>query len=201
MIRCAIWMCALVATSCAARAGFGLASEPSAPMLVSSGESAPSPVAEPSQEEAPAPSTSNVDVEHGGYAPGEDQHWFQADDYLVSAKPYKNERLGLRVGKMIDAGTNPKGEAHFLMSDGTQLWAATYYKSRIATRADLKVGALAFCFSEGFSTKDWPMTNKARVRQAEWTLAPVTEVGDLQRGHVSVGNATCTVGRIRVPAR
>jgi len=191
MTRLAWVSIALVFSGCAARAGMGFGGGSAPP---------PPPPPPPAAPQSSAPAY----VEGGGanYAPGEDAHWFQTDDYLISAKPYENKKLVLRVAKMSAAPTGQtKAEAQFLLANGEQLWTATYFRSRMANERDLRVGAIAFCFGGHWTSKAEPPKDKHAARQNEWFIAAITDVADLYKGRVTVGDASCAVGAVRVPVQ
>src|SRR5687768_11026904 len=80
------------------------------------------------------------------YGPGEDQHWFSSDDYLVSSERATNAEIDSHVAKMMEPpSAATKSEARFLVSNGKTLWTATYYRSRVAQPNELAVGMRAFC--------------------------------------------------------
>lgn len=193
MTRLAWASIALVITGCAARAGFGIGG--GGP---SGGGMPPSP---PPPPEAPGYAASAPPVAAGGsYAPGEDGHWFSGDDYLVSAKPYENKKLALRVAKLTAAASGQtKAEAHFLLANGEEIWTATYFRSRMANQRDLRIGALAMCFGGYWTSKSEPPKDKHQARQEEWFIAAITDVADLYKGRVTVGDASCALGAVRVP--
>ena len=196
MTRLAWVSIALVICGCAARAGFGLGG--GGPSVGGGGAPPPPPPEAP----AYAPAAAAPPAEGGAYAPGEDGHWFQSDDYLISTKPYENKKLPLRVAKMTAAASGQtKAEAHFLLANGEDLWAATYYRTRMANQRDLRVGAIALCFGGYWTTTAEPPKNKHEARQNEWFIAAVTDVADLYKGRVTVGNASCALGAVRVPVQ
>src|SRR5262245_14369035 len=95
-----------IATSgCVARAGYGFGAGTT---MSSSLPPPPPPPPESAPEAVPAPAEGTpigVAPTGGAYAPGEDAHWFTANDYLISSKPYENKKLGVRVAKMTAAAT------------------------------------------------------------------------------------------------
>jgi hypothetical protein len=149
--------------------------------------------------DAPPPAAA-ADQEHGqGQAPDEDEHWFTVDDYLVSEKPYEGRpRLFIKMAKMMTPPTEgTKSEAHFLLANGKEMWTANYWRSRVATDADLSLGAMVFCTQGSGRAPD----SKAHARRTQWVLGPITDVSDLYKGTVSVGHRDCQVGGLRVPIR
>jgi hypothetical protein len=139
----------------------------------------------------------------GSRAPGEDVHWFTADDYLVSKVPYRREKLsGLHVAKMLVAPSgDSKSEARFLVANGDEMWTANYWKTRPATSADLRLGQLALCNVGSYTYKANAPKTKHEARQDQWTLAAITDTSDTYKGRVTVGDVSCTIDGVRVPVR
>jgi hypothetical protein len=178
---------ALASSACVARAGFHTADPP--PAYAPSGG-------------APVANGPPTDAPHGNYAPGEDAQWFQADDYFVAEKPYDNKKLGVRVAKMITAATDQtKTEAQFLLANGEQIWTATFFRSRIPNQQELRVGVLAFCHAATYSHDAEPPKTKHDAREGAWIIAAITDTADLYKGRVTVGDASCAFGAIRIPLR
>jgi len=188
MTRLALASIVLI-TGCAARAGFGVGGP-------ASGGAATLPP-------PPPPPASEPGYAAGGsYSPGEDAHWLQLDDYLVSSKPYEHKKLVLHVAKLTTAATpESKSEARFLLANGEEMWTATYFRSRIANQRDLRIGALAICHAGFWSREGEPPKDKHHARQDEWIVAAITDTADLYKGRVTVGNASCALGAVRVPVQ
>lgn len=206
MTRASIAMVAMFTSACVARAGFGVggttgATIPIGPVAASPGGEEAAPPPPPATEAAaPVAAPAAAPMAGGNYAPGEDAHWFQADDYLVSDKKYEHQKMDTSVAKMTGAPADgTKGEAHFLYATGEDKWTAAFYKTRIATRADLRVGAIAFCYAPwygGEAPKD-----KKSARNGGWRMAAITDNADLYKGRVTIGGESCTMGAVRVLAQ
>lgn len=150
---------------------------------------------------APGPRSTALVVEPA-YAPGEDAHWFRDDDYLISNRPYEGRALrSLQVAKMTAVATaQTKTEARFLTSDGRELWTASFWQSRVATREDLVLGALAMCPYTGAREVEAPR-DKHRARQRRWMIGVISDDADLYKGRITVGDTSCAVDAVRVPLR
>lgn len=147
--------------------------------------------------DAPPPAAA-VDEEQG-QAPDEDEHWFTADDYLVSERPYEGRpRLFIKMAKMMTPPTEgTKSEAHFLLASGKEMWTANYWRTRVVADADVSLGVMVFCTQGGGRAPD----SKAHARRTQWVLGPITDVSDLFKGTVSVGHRDCQVRGLRIPIR
>lgn len=180
------------AAGCVAGAGFGYSAR-IRPASFSSVPAAPSPSPSP-YDEGPGPS----------YAPGEDQHWFSADDYLVAASSQRTERVQeMRVAKMTaPPADGTRGEARFLVANGKDLWTRNHHRSRVAEPADLVVGAPAFCHSNSvWRSETAGPQNKQDSRNDQWYFGPITDASDAYKGRVSIGRHSCPIAAVRVPIR
>jgi tRNA A-37 threonylcarbamoyl transferase component Bud32 len=130
----------------------------------------------------------------------EDAHWFQTDDYLVAREPYAGGRLGgVRVAKLLAAADHPGGSAKFLDGNSNEITTAAYWKSHVARPAELVIGALAFCRVDSWQLAASPPIDKDDARTHDWALARVTEIAELGKERVRVGDVTCDVAGVRVP--
>jgi hypothetical protein len=130
----------------------------------------------------------------------EDAHWFQPDDYLISERPYLAARLDdLHVAKSLAGPPKQGARATFVDGLGRELATEHFWRSRRATTDDLVVGALVFCRLDPFERAGDPPRTKEESRTRAWTLARITEIANRDAGQVTVGNAVCDVGAIRVP--
>ena len=131
----------------------------------------------------------------------EDAHWFQADDYLVSRRPYDGGKLTrLRVAKPLGAPPVRGKRALFLDASSKQVDTDHHWRTRIARAEDLVVGAAAFCMARSSDRTATAPQTKQQARDSEWMLARITEIADVPRGTVSVGAVACAVDGVRVPA-
>jgi hypothetical protein len=140
----------------------------------------------------------------GAYAPGEDAHWFSADDYLVTKETFQGKPINyLRVAKLLEAPAgNTTAEARFLNSLGEEVWTASFWRTRVAAPKDLAVGALAFChMNSGYRTETAGPHDKHESRHDGWLVAAITDTSDSYKGRVSVGSMSCPIAAVRVPIR
>jgi hypothetical protein len=138
------------------------------------------------------------------YAPGEDQHWFSSDDYLVAPADQHREKVQhMRVAKMIEPpAAGSRGEAHFLVANGTDLWTDNFFQSRVVGPADLAVNALAFCHvTSTYRTETAGPQNKQDARNDSWYFGAITDTSDTYKGRISLGSRSCPIDAARVPIR
>jgi hypothetical protein len=137
------------------------------------------------------------------FADGEDRHWFTADDYLISAKPFEGKKLvDLRVAKMVEPpSAATQRDARFLEADGDERWTSTYWKSQVAAPGDLAIGTRVFCPAGRYDREVKLPTKKRDSRQHAWIFAPVTDTAHAYQGWVTVGDTTCDIRAVRIPIR
>ncbi len=156
----------------------------------------------------PAAATAAPTADQPGLVPtaprspdSEDRHWFQPDDFLISAQPYTAGKLDRLVLAKRLRDPNHHGEAVFLTAQSNEVTTANYWQTRIARPADLVVGALAFCFADWNATTAARPADKTSARQGYWFVSRVTDTADLGQGKVLVGTVTCDLDGVRVPLR
>lgn len=181
----------LVLSGCVARAGYGVRASARVPVVVGSAPGGPPPP--PSSEPVPA------------YGPDEDQHWFAADDYLVTKEAFRGRPIHyLHVAKLMEAPAGAtKGEGRFLTARGDDLWTASFWRTRLPASSELVVGALAFCHQPSAyrSSETTGPRDKRDARNEGWLIAPITDTSDAFKGRIAVGPLSCPIAAVRVPMR
>jgi hypothetical protein len=135
---------------------------------------------------------------------GDDRHWFQADDYLISERPYERGWIYVELSKLKQPATaQTKGEGQFFnLHDSKDQWTRYFWKTRPAEETDLQVGALAVCF-EGNSRDSVYRApeNKSNARTGNWFMGRVTDTSDLYKGTVQIDTYRCSPDALRVPIK
>ena len=108
----------------------------------------------------------------------------------------------VRLAKVVTAPTAAtKYEGQFMqVHDGKEIWTKNYWKTRIATRADIKLGAVVIMF-EGNSRDNvyQAPANKKEARNEAWFMAKITDTSDMYKGYVMVsGGYRVAVDNLRV---
>jgi len=138
------------------------------------------------------------------YGPGEDQHWFQADDYMISDRPFEEGWIYVKLAKMKQAPSPAtRGEGlFFVLTETKDEWTKHYYLTRPATPADLVLGALVICFegNEGDGVYRAPQ-NRNEARQERWFMSRITDLAELYKHAVGVDTYKCAPDALRVPVR
>ncbi|MDK9718111.1 MAG: hypothetical protein OEL57_09425 [Trichlorobacter sp.] len=132
-----------------------------------------------------------------------DAHFIKADEYFASTRPLRTSGASdVVIARMITAPSEQtKDEAQFMDSyKGAEFWTKNYWKTRIATPEDLKIGTIILHkgLSGAHHTYFTPRDQKD-ARNYPWKLTKITDTSDLFKGEVTVaGNKKVKVDAIRV---
>lgn len=143
----------------------------------------------------------------GDYVPSDaDTHYIQPSDYFIADREFPNQGwIYVYLAKVITAPTTQtKNEGQFMkVHDGKELWTKYYWKSRIATNADIKIGAIVIMFDGNYQNNiAMAPKNKDEARNENWFMAKITDTTDLYKGYVTVsGGYKVSVNNIRVPLK
>lgn len=139
-------------------------------------------------------------------ADGSDAHYIQPDDYFIS-----KEALGSRawmwvtLAKVVTAPTAAtKYEGQFMaVHDGKEMWTKTYWRTRIGTKADIRLGAMIIAFNGNQNDDIYQAPkNKKEARNEGWYMAKITDTSDIYKGYVMVsGGYRVDVDNIRVAVK
>jgi len=142
------------------------------------------------------------------YVPSDaDAHYIQPSDYFVSDRNYTNQGwIGVYLAKVVTApSAQTKNEGQFMqIQDGKEIWTKYYWKSRIANKADIRIGAIVIHFADNMSDDDIYMapTSKNMARNGNWSMNKITDTTDLYKGYVTVaGGYKVDVNNIRIPVK
>jgi outer membrane protein OmpA-like peptidoglycan-associated protein len=120
----------------------------------------------------------------------EDKHYMQSNDYLISDQQLDNsEWIYVSLAKMTTApSAATKGEGEFFrVTDGNSLWTKNYWKTGIAMKNEIRLGAVVVIF-EGHQENEIykaPDT-KDNARSSNWFMARITDTSDLYKGYLTV---------------
>lgn len=132
-----------------------------------------------------------------------DAHFIQPDDYFYLTNLW-DERgyVYVTLGKMVNPPSpQSKNEASFLsVSEGKEEWAKWWCKTRIATRADLRVGAMVIFFvSNNDGVTSSAPDNLPDSRSGIWCMGKITDVSELYKGRIMVaGSEVVSEKNVRV---
>lgn len=123
-----------------------------------------------------------------------DEHYIQPDDYFVAEEELgKKQWIYIYVSKMVTPATKEtKNEAKFMrVKDSKEIWSKVYWKSRMAVKADIKIGAVVIGFDG--SNEDgvnMPPKEKDEARQWNWFMTKITDTSDVHKGFVTTAGGT-----------
>jgi len=138
------------------------------------------------------------------YAPGEDHHWMQADDYFLTEEPYVEGWVWGHLAKMKrPPSPDSKDQALFFdVRDSRDIWTRFYWRSRPAQPQDVVLGALAVCFNDNVQHDVYRAPpNKREARAGQWFLGRITDVSDAYKHLVRVSVYDCAVDAVRILVR
>lgn len=137
-------------------------------------------------------------------APAADPHGFAADEYLVASAPLAEEWTQTREGrlaKMEKPADKPGDPATFFRIDTNGEQKTTFFwKSKPAVKDDLKAGAVvAYYRTDGVKGGETMPAPKdvAASRKGFWVVGHVSDVAELDKGSVKIGNQSVAIGAIR----
>lgn len=132
-----------------------------------------------------------------------DAHFVQAEDYFVSDKTLgSNTWIRCDLAKMVTApGPQTKNEGKFMrISDGKEIWTRHYWSTRIAAKADIRLGAIVIAFDmQGNESVYRAPENLEEAQTNAWFMAKITDTSQLHKGYVMVsGGYKVDVENLRV---
>lgn len=131
----------------------------------------------------------------------EDAHGLQSDDYFTSDRDPEGARTYVHLAKMIEPPSEKtKEEAQFMdLKDGSAFWTRRYWRTRLATRDDLKPAALVVVFEGNHANGVYQAPNsKDDALTGNWFMGRITDVSDLARNLVKVGADNVSLTALRV---
>lgn len=117
----------------------------------------------------------SIDV---GRAANEDEQWIQTDDYFIADQEYRQGWISVHLAKMTAAPTSTtKNEAQFFRLDQSKdFWTTNYWKTRVASSADLQIGTLLICFQgNGHDGVYQAPRDKQNARTNTWFMGRLTD--------------------------
>jgi len=141
------------------------------------------------------------------YVPSDaDAHYIQPSDYFISEREFPNQGwIHVHLAKVITEPTaQTKYEGQFMkVHDGKEIWTKYYWKSRIATKADIRIGAIVISFDDNIIDNICTAPkNKDDARNGQWFMGKITDTTDLYKGYVTVaGGYKVDIDNIRIPIK
>jgi hypothetical protein len=103
------------------------------------------------------------------------------------------------VAKMTAPAKGPNQPATFLTAEAAVRSTNHFWRTRVARTEDLVFGAIAFCPTENYyDDHSRKLDEKNDSRMSLWSIARITDVADIERGKVQLGELTCLTNVVRV---
>ena len=132
---------------------------------------------------------------------GEDQHYLQADDFLVADRALDGGWQYVYLAKQKVAptpGTKGQGQ-YFRLVESRDVWTEHAWLTRPAVAADLRIGAAAFCFEgSGPDGAYGPPRSKDEARTGTWFAGRITDTSDGFKGVYRIDTYNCQLSAMRV---
>ena len=137
-----------------------------------------------------------------------DSHFLDPkNEYFVANQAYESGWQWVVLARMLrPASDTTHGEAQFLAiasgADhpvGQRFWSRFYWRTRIASQSDFAVGKVVFCIDlKNDNDVHRPPTTRAEALESAWWMGTITDVDDLYKQEVRVGDAHANVNCLRV---
>lgn len=150
-----------------------------------------------------ATDTSSKSSKRGGFFGGGsgDAHFIEDDYIFIAKEPYKSGWIHVYVTKLVTPATKEtKGEAQFMMIlNGEEVWSKYFWKTRVATESDLKVGKVVIA-SEAHNNEGvyYGPEEKSETYES-WFMSKITDMSEKHKGYVTLaGNYKVSLDALRV---
>jgi hypothetical protein len=132
---------------------------------------------------------------------GEDQHYFQGDDFLIGDRAIDGGWTYVYLAKQRVAptpGTKGQGQ-YFQLQESRDVWTEHAWLTRPATAGDLRIGSAAFCFEGNSSDGAYgPPRSKDDARTGHWFAGRITDTSDAFKGVFRIDTYNCQLSAMRV---
>jgi hypothetical protein len=148
--------------------------------------------------------TSSSSSKKGGFFGGGsgDAHFIEDDYYFIAKEPYKSGWINVYVTKVVTPATKAtKNEGQFMIiSSGDEVWTKYFWRTRVATASDLKVGKVVIA-SEAHSAEGGVYSGPENKSEAyeSWFMSKITDMSEKHKGYVTVaGNYKVSIDALRI---
>lgn len=133
----------------------------------------------------------------------DDEHFIQNDDYFIQKHGLENNAwIWVELAKMVTPpSAETKREGEFMkVQDGQNYWTKYYWKTRIASKNELRMGLHVIAFNDNQRDDLYRAPEKkSSARGGGWFYAKITDMSDMYRGFVTVsGNYKVGLKNLRV---
>ncbi len=131
-----------------------------------------------------------------------DRHFIHIDDYFVAEHdPTGANWVYVSISKMLTpASPGTKNEGKFLrLMNGDEIWSKWFYRTRIANKDEIKVGAQIICLDYNENDIYVAPKDKQDTQIYSWFTARITDVSEMYKGYVMVSSGyKVAVDNIRI---
>jgi hypothetical protein len=147
--------------------------------------------------------TSSDEEQTAPVSANDDDHFIQNDDYFTQKHALDNNAwMYVELAKMVTPpSAETKREGEFMkLKDGQNYWTKYYWKTRIASKNELKLGMHVIAFNDNHRDDLYRAPEKkSAARGGTWFYAKITDMSDMFRGFVTVsGNYKVGLKNLRV---
>jgi len=118
----------------------------------------------------------------------DDEHYISSDYYFITKEKLTQGWIYVTLATLKTPATpQTKNEAEFMtINSGEELWTKFYYKTRILTKKEIKLGleVIAFEMMDGEAYR--APENKDEAIHSNWFMAKITDISDMFKGYVTV---------------
>jgi hypothetical protein len=136
-----------------------------------------------------------------------DQHYINADEeYFVADQEYNGGWQYVTLARMLrPASDTTKGEAQFMSlgghkTAGQRFWSRWFWRTRLATPDDVKVGKIVVCLDAQDENGYRPPQNREETLGTSWWMGTVTDVTDMYKQQAMAGEFRVSINCLRVTA-
>jgi len=107
---------------------------------------------------------------------------------FITKEKFKPGWIYVSLATLKTAATpQAKNEAEFItIKDGEEIWTKFYYKTRIASKEELKIGLEVIACEASDEEIYRAPANKDEAMETNWFMAKITDVSDMFKGYVTV---------------
>ncbi len=141
------------------------------------------------------------------YVPSDaDAHYIQPSDYFIAERDFPGQGyIWVKLARVLtEPSSKTKNEGQFMIvKSGKELWTKFFWKSRIASKSQIKIGMLLIAFDDNKIDDVYHAPqNKEDARTGDWFMAKITDTSDLYKGYVMVsGGYKVALDNIRILSR
>lgn len=133
-----------------------------------------------------------------------DQHFVADSEFFVADQDYNGGWQWVVLARMVRPPSDTtKGEAQFMSlggnrAAGERFWSRYFWRTRLATPDDLKVGKVVFCADLSESDVYRAPHDRHEAMENRWWMATITDDSDAYKQQLQIGDYRANTGALRV---